>query len=96
VIIAGVDKTQVEESLKLYRGLNGSTGITFGMITQQDQLVISNMLSGFNLCGNTELTNEPMPMVCTTTVNNHKSALIEVKFMTDGTTASIAPETIKL
>ena len=83
--------------------------MTFGIITEPDdsvangaepsaeryQLVISNILSGFGLCG-TDYNKKELPMVCSTTIGNHKTALLESKYMTDGTTASIAADVISL
>ena len=109
LILAGVDASQVDLSLALYKAFNGSVGMTFGIITEPDdsvadgaepsmeryKLVISNILSGYGLCG-TDNKKQELPMVCSTTIGNHETAMLEVKFMTDGTTASIAPNVIQL
>ena len=109
LILAGVDASQVDLSLALYKAFNGSVGMTFGIITEPDdstvlaaesapekhKLVISNILSGYGLCG-TDNKKQELPMVCSTTIGNHETAMLEVKFMTDGTTASIAPKVVQL
>jgi hypothetical protein len=94
-MLAGVSSAHVQQEIEQYKTFNQSAGLTFGISKQSDRLIISNILSGFNLCGQNAF-KENLPMVCTTEISNHKSAKLEVEFMTDGTTASIAAKTISL
>ncbi|KAJ3071645.1 hypothetical protein HDU98_005004 [Podochytrium sp. JEL0797] len=95
LINAGVDASQVGEIMQEYLALERMPGITFGVVTHNDSLVISNVFSGYNLCGgNSRKLNQPL--VCSTVMNNHQVASLEITFMTDGTTASISPANVNL
>ncbi|KAJ3069797.1 hypothetical protein HDU98_007146 [Podochytrium sp. JEL0797] len=88
---AGVDPTQAQQVLQLYFGMNKQPGLTFSTILRDNEtLVMANVLSGFGLCGGDRVTKS-LPLVCSTVINNHQSMMLEMTFMTDGTTASIAP-----
>ncbi|KAJ3241654.1 hypothetical protein HDU78_001725 [Chytriomyces hyalinus] len=91
---AGVDKSQAEAVLEAYRNLKKQPGITFGTIIQNDSLVISNVFSGYPVCGGNNPGKRNLPLVCSTTISNHQALMVEIEFMTDGTTASIAPNIV--
>ncbi|ORY38822.1 hypothetical protein BCR33DRAFT_768968 [Rhizoclosmatium globosum] len=93
LVAAGVDPSHVDQVLQEYLNLNRMPGITFGVITNNDSIVISNLFSGYGLCaGLNPILSQPL--VCSTTMNNHQQRLLEISFMTDGTTASIAPNVV--
>ncbi|KAI9336381.1 hypothetical protein BDR26DRAFT_897118 [Obelidium mucronatum] len=93
LVAAGVDRSHVNQVIQEYLNMNRAPGITFGVVVHNDSIVISNVFSGYGtICGGIRST----PLVCSTTLWNHQKALLEVTFMTDGTTASIAPDKVNL
>ncbi|KAJ3200154.1 hypothetical protein HDU82_009139 [Entophlyctis luteolus] len=90
---AGVSPTHSQEVLDAFLGLNGTMGLTFGVVAAGESVVVSNVLGGYSLCG-TMLTKRYLPAVCSTRMDNHQQMMLEISFMTDGTTASIAPNTV--
>ncbi|KAJ3094668.1 hypothetical protein HK100_006065 [Physocladia obscura] len=95
LIDAGVDPSQGTATASNFFKLNQKMGLTFGMVNSSQEITISNVLSGVDLCGGNG-NNTLYPLVCSTVLNNHQSATLEIQFMTDGTTASIAPNTVSL
>ncbi|ORY38823.1 hypothetical protein BCR33DRAFT_720495 [Rhizoclosmatium globosum] len=93
IIAAGVDPSQANETLDKFLSLTKRQGLTFGVVNKNTSLVISNLFSGYNLCGGNVITKW-LPLVCSTTMNNHQAMMMEMMFMTDGTTASIAPDIV--
>ncbi|KAJ3201784.1 hypothetical protein HDU82_007877 [Entophlyctis luteolus] len=95
LVAAGVDAAQGNATYNNFASLQGKTGITFGLVHDLESITISNVLSGFNTCGGVA-TVPFLPLVCSTRIYNHMNAVLEIQFMTDGTTASIAPNTVSL
>ncbi|KAJ3230908.1 hypothetical protein HDU81_004141 [Chytriomyces hyalinus] len=91
---AGVDKSQADDVLEAHRNLKKQPGITFGTIIQNDSLVISNVFSGYALCGGNNPGKRNLPLVCSTTISNHQALMVEIEFMTDGTAASFSPNIV--
>ncbi|KAJ3354685.1 hypothetical protein HDU83_004907 [Entophlyctis luteolus] len=89
-VAAGVDESQANDVVDKFMQLNMSLGVTFGVTTGNGSVKISNTLSGVEICGG--LRNNPL--ICSTIITNHLSIIVENEFMTDGTTASIAPNII--
>ena len=58
-----------------------------------DTLVISHVLTGLNVCGGTNVSYPSLP-ICKTTFANLKNAIVQMTYMTDGTSASIAAKKI--
>ncbi|KAI9318880.1 hypothetical protein DFJ73DRAFT_925640 [Zopfochytrium polystomum] len=92
---AGVDATQSAAVLELYRAKQHEAGITFGVVSRNDSVEISNLLLGFYLCGGGRAEVD-FPMVCSTRVWNHNRAELEIMFRTDGSVSSIAPNVVSL
>ncbi|KAJ3026079.1 UNVERIFIED_CONTAM: hypothetical protein HDU68_006219 [Siphonaria sp. JEL0065] len=95
LVAAGVDQSHVGQVIQEYVGMNRMPGITFGIITKNSSLMISNVFSGYSLCGGNS-ASKSIPLVCSTSMSNHQVAELEISFMTDGTTASIAPNVVQL
>ncbi|KAI9342019.1 hypothetical protein BDR26DRAFT_836734 [Obelidium mucronatum] len=93
MVSAGVHESHALNVLQEYMSLKRQPGLTFGIVSSNDSLVISNVFSGYSLCGGNIIT-KTMPLVCSTTINNHRTMMLEIMFMTDGTSASIAPHTV--
>ncbi|KAI9356228.1 hypothetical protein DFJ73DRAFT_641146 [Zopfochytrium polystomum] len=96
IVTAGVDSAQVNEAMEKYHDLAGMTGITFGISAENQTLRISNILSGAAVCGGNVGARLLLPLVCSTTISNHRSAQVEVAFRTDGTSASITPDVVEM
>ncbi|KAJ3013806.1 UNVERIFIED_CONTAM: hypothetical protein HDU68_000532 [Siphonaria sp. JEL0065] len=90
---AGVDISQANQILREFQKLSSEPGMTFGTTFFNNSIKISNVFSGYGLCGG-KGPNLIFPLVCSTTINNHQTRLLEIQFMTDGTTASIAPNIV--
>ncbi|KAJ3252522.1 hypothetical protein HK103_001423 [Boothiomyces macroporosus] len=89
--IAGVDPNvapQMASQVSLLSNISGI--INYVEYVDHQTVNVTSILTGTQLCGQSIPSNEPYP-VCVTTINNHLEALILVQFMTDGTSASIAP-----
>ncbi|KAJ1569151.1 hypothetical protein HK405_009222 [Cladochytrium tenue] len=96
IVAAGVDSLLVNEVIQHYEGARFATGLIFGISEQQEQsFTISNILTGVDVCGGTELETS-FPLVCSTKIDNHVVAELQILFSTDGTPASIAADTVKL
>ncbi|KAJ3087950.1 hypothetical protein HK100_008194, partial [Physocladia obscura] len=93
LVSAGVDNTQGNAVNNAYLNLDNEQGLTFGTVFKNNSLVISNVFSGFELCGTNSLET-PLPLVCSTVLDNHQQAMLQISFMTDGTTSSIAPNVV--
>ena len=61
--------------------------------TTADYVNISSVMLNTSVCGGKNETSYP---ICVTQISNHHNALIEMRYMTDGTPASIAQENAKL
>ncbi|KAI9342013.1 hypothetical protein BDR26DRAFT_859936 [Obelidium mucronatum] len=94
LVAAGVAPSQVERTIQEYQKMNNEPGLTFGTLLVNDTVQISNVFSGYGLCGG-KGANLVMPLVCSTTISNHQIMMLEIQFMTDGTTASIAPNIVR-
>nr|KAJ3421773.1 hypothetical protein HK105_002330 [Polyrhizophydium stewartii] len=70
-------------------------GMANAFINGTSSLKIITMLSHTYLCGGTNGTNPFVP-VCFTEISNHRHATIMVQYMSDGTTASIAPRLVEV
>ncbi|KAJ3298045.1 hypothetical protein HDU79_000896 [Rhizoclosmatium sp. JEL0117] len=91
----GVDSSQANATVANFLQLNQKMGLTFGVVHDDTSVTISNVFSGVDLCGGND-ANTYLPLVCSTTMQNHQVALLEIQFMTDGTSASIAPNIVNL
>ncbi|KAI9356213.1 hypothetical protein DFJ73DRAFT_623214 [Zopfochytrium polystomum] len=92
---AGIHPSQSAKILDFYFAKRSSAGITFGVVVNNDSLIISNLLLGYPLCGGA-MEHVSFPMVCSTKLWNHRSALLEILFRTDGSVSSIAPNHVYL
>ncbi|KAI9342020.1 hypothetical protein BDR26DRAFT_859944 [Obelidium mucronatum] len=92
---AGVDATQANITVQNFLAMNQKMGLTFSMVHDNNTITLSNVFSGVNLCGGAG-ANMFLPLVCSTVMTNHQAAELEIEFMTDGTTASIAPNIVTL
>ncbi|KAJ3243463.1 hypothetical protein HDU78_000413 [Chytriomyces hyalinus] len=88
---AGIDASQAEQVVDKFKELGSDPGLTFGVTHTNDSVIVSNAFSGYNLCGG---YRKVLPLICSTTISNHQSLMVEIEFMTDGTTASIAPNIV--
>ncbi|KAJ3235508.1 hypothetical protein HDU81_000388 [Chytriomyces hyalinus] len=91
-IRAGMDASQAEQIVVKFLELDSDPGLTFGVTYTNSSVIVSNALSGFSVCGG---YRKVLPLVCSTTISNHQSLMVEIEFMTDGTTASIAPNIVR-
>ncbi|KAJ3110732.1 hypothetical protein HK100_002923 [Physocladia obscura] len=90
---AGVVFSQAQEVLQQYISLQKRTGLTFGVTLNNESVQITNVFTTrFGLCGGSGPKSSPL--VCSTIMDNHLSMILEIAFMTDGTTASIAPNVV--
>ncbi|KAJ1549046.1 hypothetical protein HK405_010718 [Cladochytrium tenue] len=95
-VAAGVDSYLVSDVIQRYDDARFATGLVFGISELQGQsLTVSNILTGVDVCGGAELETA-FPLVCSTTIDNHEVAELQILFRTDGTPASIAADTVKL
>ncbi|KAI9356227.1 hypothetical protein DFJ73DRAFT_823457 [Zopfochytrium polystomum] len=92
---AGVHPSQAAYSLYLAQNSTSQARLTFGVISQNQTLQISNILAGSPICGGDPDAGFAFPVVCSTTISNHRSAELQIMFRTDGTTASIAADTVQ-
>ncbi|KAJ3071646.1 hypothetical protein HDU98_005005 [Podochytrium sp. JEL0797] len=90
---AGVDSSQANATAQNFLAMDQKMGLTFGVTSDNISVNISNAFSGVDLCGGSGV-NLFLPLVCSTVLSNHNAALLEIQFMTDGTSASIAPNTV--
>ncbi|KAJ3241650.1 hypothetical protein HDU78_001721 [Chytriomyces hyalinus] len=93
-VAVGVNRNHVNKTISLLTGMKQKMGITFGLEYTEKSIQISNVFSGVSTCGGAG-TETILPLVCTTAIYNHNAIMVENTFMTDGTTASIAPDVVK-
>ncbi|KAJ3071644.1 hypothetical protein HDU98_005003 [Podochytrium sp. JEL0797] len=90
---AGVDPSQSNATVQNFLSLNQKMGLTFGVVHDNVSVTLSNVFSGANLCGGNGVSIF-LPLICSTVMSNHNAAHLEIQFMTDGTSASISPNTV--
>jgi len=87
-----VDKDQLSNMTRLYKELLNAPGYSAGLTNTSEDIKITNIFSGLNLCGGSSDLN--LPFVCETHITEHKRIQVVAKFMTDGTPASIAVDRV--
>ncbi|KAI9337892.1 hypothetical protein DFJ73DRAFT_646329 [Zopfochytrium polystomum] len=92
---AGVDPSQSVAHLTYYRAKSNYAGMSFGVLRNGDRIRISNVIMGYPLCGGASEVAD-FPMVCLTDVYNHRNALVDILFRTDGSVSSIAPNFVSI
>nr|KAJ3421776.1 hypothetical protein HK105_002333 [Polyrhizophydium stewartii] len=87
----GVSNDTAAAILGLSSQLGPNLGLTSYIEVNSTLISVKTLISGSTICGGHNFSFLPM---CTTSFSDHKSALVLMRYMTDGTTASIAPESV--
>ncbi|KAI8918906.1 hypothetical protein BC831DRAFT_481833 [Entophlyctis helioformis] len=90
---AGIPTTVSAALHARFQTLGHELGWANAIDIQDDHITVRSLLSGAVLCGG---RNGSFIPICTTTLSDHREATVMVRYMTDGTTASIAPETVTI
>ncbi|KAH9244035.1 hypothetical protein BASA81_018591 [Batrachochytrium salamandrivorans] len=93
VMSAGLSNTTAAELLAAHGTLGFDLGIASNIDLSKNltKITIKTMLSGTLICGGRNATYVP---ICTTVLSNHMKGTVIMSYMTDGTTASIAPNKV--
>jgi hypothetical protein len=93
LVIAGFDPTVVDDAVVLLNGLTRNPGLVNHLVYDEslEQVNITSIYSGTAVCGGYDIEDPPVP-VCFTTFSDIYHGIIEMRYMTDGTPASIAAE----
>jgi hypothetical protein len=87
-----LDDAAAELLLQAYHDLK-ALGIANHIDFKDNSTIVSTLIYGTRVCGGMSGTYVPL---CKTTFYEHRKAVVQIEYMTDGTTASIAPKTISV
>ncbi|KAK5666795.1 hypothetical protein BDV3_005941 [Batrachochytrium dendrobatidis] len=72
-------------------GFNVGFASNVDLSDSTSNIKVQMLFTGVNVCGGQNATLVPL---CTSVISNHSNAVVVVEYMTDGTTASVAPRSV--
>jgi hypothetical protein len=95
LVAAGILPENFASTVSNINILDTSVGLVNSVEVAEGQVIITSALTGTAVCGRTNTASQPIP-VCKTAIYDPHLGIIQIAYMTDGSSGSVAPERVQI